>query len=191
MKYKILIFLLLSLFLNSCNKLHYDTYYALCVDTNEHGFKPRENTYNKRVEYSYEYYFDSTCIYTLNQVDQQDWNKLGGFSFDLHTNHQNSFMIGWRYMDGYFQLAPYQHLNGQRVLHEPAIYEISPNDKFIVTMIIDYDLETVTLTIVSQYEMFHEQFFYHNINNRSREIFPWFGGNNAATHYMCIYRKQI
>lgn len=181
----------LTVFTLGCNKLVYNTYYPLCVEANSHGFLPRENTWNDRVEYNYEYYFDTTCIYSLNEVDQMDWNKLGGASFHLIGNHENSFMVGWRYLDGHFQLAPYQHLNGQRILHEPAIIEINPYDVFRVYITVSYSEKIVALTITTEFETYHNQFYYPAMEKKSREIFPWFGGNNAATHYMCLYRKQI
>lgn len=186
-----LLFIFLLLNISSCNKLHYDVFYPLCVDQNSNAFKPRENTWNKRVEYSYMYYFDPTCVYSLNTVDQLDWNKLGGFSFHPFTNHENSFMVGWRYLDGHFQLAPYQHLNGKRILHDPGIEEINPFDLFKVFIVIDYNKNTVYLTMTTEYETYYGEFVYDNMNERTREIFPWFGGNNSATHPMCIFRKQI
>lgn len=58
--------------------------------------------------------FNNTAIYTLdNQVDQQDTNKLFGFS-DCGDGHmENSARFGWRWWNNRLEIMAFTHKNGQ------------------------------------------------------------------------------
>lgn len=75
---------------------------------------------------SYEVIFDESCRYELDSENQEDWNKLVGWSYGLH--HQNSIRIAWRYNkeSDKIQLALYIYENGIRIIKESGnFYDIN------------------------------------------------------------------
>lgn len=55
-------------------------------------------------------YFTEKSKYETDPENQADWYKLCGPSFNPRLNaKRNSAMVGWRFLDGGFQLTPYYH----------------------------------------------------------------------------------
>ncbi len=52
-------------------------------------------------------------IYDLHNVDQYDWNKLTGISFNILRPDQNALMVAWRYnvTRQQFEIAPYYNVD--------------------------------------------------------------------------------
>ena len=99
-----------------------------CSDSNEQEgqlFKIKKGnhfSYPKRVGFftkdvlKFHARFDESAIYDLEGADQDDWNKLLGFS-DCGTLHQtNSARIGWKWADNRLQFGSYTYADGVRTM---------------------------------------------------------------------------
>lgn len=87
---------------------------------------------NKKV-FRWRVKFDRNCLYSFGMPDQRDWNKGGGVSFNLFTNHKDSAMWGWRANDGGgIDLTAYCHVDGERKVFKDGLGEVvmvcAPND---------------------------------------------------------------
>ena len=186
-----------------------DGWLELTINEGSNRAKPYRFTWKPRSYLSYEWRFDQSAAYELGDIDQCDWNKLTGLSLHKFGNHKNSVLVAWRYdREGFLWIAPYYHEN-ENVFWADA----SCTDGFTPTAI-DPDLQAIrvdigdviethinlniqgdwtALTIIntetgatSYWENEWEIDFTH-----TREIFPWFGGNEKAPHDITIYRRLI
>ena len=73
-----------------------DSVKTVTIKKGKHAASPHWWSWKKREVYSMKYTFDETVIYDLKNSNQQDWNKLGGLSWNLFTNKKNSAMVSWR-----------------------------------------------------------------------------------------------
>jgi len=176
------------------------------VDKNEHRFKPGIRTLRYRPgKIGWWIKFDESCIYDLKGVDQLDYNKLCGISFSLFTNHRNSVMAGWRWniSRNLFELTPYLHINGKRMIGLPnekhpngntePVFTIGLNQWFAIWMVPDYKLKRVVIYFMDPNKGYMTAFEYQfkRLPKLTREIETWFGGNQTATHRMKLERKVI
>lgn len=92
-------------------------------------------------ESCYIFSFTQESKYILNDGDQQDWNKLIGYSVGLlPTNgirpaHYNSIRVGWSYdpIKDCFLVSPYWYDQGKRMYHEPhEALTVKTNEEFVV-----------------------------------------------------------
>lgn len=197
---KKLLLLFAPLLLIGCYKPQVDVWDSLIIEQGNHRSEPYDLTFNGNVNIAYDWGFTESCRYEICCGDQADWNKLTGFSFNFLTNHRNSLMVAWRYnLDGYFELAPYYHKNGEVFyaeiedniqvvqLYYPFLFEThftirADIRKIFVTIIIEGTNETSFLEL----DMPEEE-----NNGNTREIYPWFGGNQKAPHDIEIRRNLI
>lgn len=140
--------------------------------------------------------------YHLPYPDNRDWNKGGGLSFDLHTNHTDSAMWAWRWNaeDGVFELAAYGHVEGRRIVATNGKPRISEDDEVMMTA---RSGEEVLITmrvdrVNSRYRFAFSQGrnicecwvpFEHS-KRTSRTIGPWFGGNRTAPNRITLYIER-
>lgn len=86
-----------------------------------------------RNKYCFEFSFCETAKYDLKSEDQYDLNKLAGIAdFKLFLNgklknpaHIQSCRVGWRYVNGKFQIASYTYVNGKRHVTKDGVSIIS------------------------------------------------------------------
>lgn len=158
----------------------------LCHSEGDHKSRPYNLSWQDRDELTYSWRFNETAIYDLAGDDQYDWNKLTGLSFHLWDNHKNSAMVGWRWTSGGdVELNAYFHIGGERVFTEIIAY-IPIGEEFRTAIRRNGD-GWVTVSIAGR-EV--RKFMGECCNNdKSREIYPWFGGNNPAPQLICIERK--
>jgi len=147
--------------------------------------------------------FAENCAYSLIGLDQGDWNKGGGISFDLLTNHQNAAMWGWRYnpLTGLIEMTAYCHIDGKRPFLKGSSYSQGhPGVGGEVCLEVELGMTAEVILRMDKGEKRYDFYFSilngkqwpvgvgHNHNKRvGRIINPWFGGNNAAPHRMDIF----
>lgn len=121
-------------------------------------------------------YFTEESKYNLGSVDQYDWNKVTGISFNPLKPNENAIMIAWRYnpSSDYFEVGPYFNIAGTN---------LAPDTKFIKVRIgesvgfyLDYDYAQVTGKI----DVKTSTYFGKHPFLTSFRIQPWFGGNMAT-----------
>ena len=150
--------------------------------TNGNGYKQITN----KNQIHFIAWLDSTCIYkSADPTNQGDINKLYGFS-DCNTTHQeSSARFGWSWNGNAFDIYAYCYVNSQRenkwlgsvkpLEHADCSITLSGN-KYIFTMngkIEAMDRECSTATI------------------EGYQLYPYFGGDEAAPHTMRIYIKEM
>lgn len=163
------------------------------VKKGKHGFKP----YRFRLEWkpqaiSFGVVFGEGAKYDLGNQDQYDWNKGGGISFDLLTNHRRSAMWAWRYniFTNTFEFTPYVHdrelivkgdnlqYRGTAIKGKP-IFEAAPGEPLNITIRfwgnnrIVYFFHSSTDSAVIEIKA-------RIYRKLGRRIGAWFGGNNPA-----------
>ena len=169
------------------------------------GFMPRLVDWSDKKIYHYDFKFNDNCVYNFEDEDKYDWNKLMGISYNFSHNRGNVLMVGWRYVNGLFELAPYEYKNGKRFTHNP-IFVVRVNewfsckiDKGEVTNVDGVLVSTPRFILLKDEvldESDHGSAYYHtsfsgvNKDNKTREIYPWFGGTKSAPHYMSICRVK-
>lgn len=163
-------------------------------DQGEHAFGPSVslNIRRRPNEVYWQCRFGESCRYDLQGVDQLDYNKLAGLSFNLFTNHQCSAMLGWRYnLDrDLVELTPYYHVDGVRIIgpgnSARPILSVPIGVEFTYWLIIDYQAGEVYTVVSYVMESYHRQDFgrIRPFLGLVREIGAWFGGNQAAPHRM-------
>jgi hypothetical protein len=129
--------------------------------------------------------FDSSCIYTTTDpVNQDDINKLFGFS-DCNTQHvENSARLGWRWSKDSLRLFGFVHNNGNMIYKEITTVEIKGN---------------INCNIVCE-----EESYRFTVNGKSitlprncsgnfnrYKLYPYFGGNEPAPHNVTIKLTEL
>ena len=151
-----------------------------------------------RVEWNVK--FSHLSKYDLSGVDQRDWNKGGGLSFNFLTNHIDGAMWAWRYNleDNLFDVGVYCHVDGKRVVSKGLEPWADPNDAevllkvrtdtmFTVAMVIDWIEKEYhfTFSVGDHYKAGADVPFDHD-RRFARTIGTWFGGNQKAPHKVSI-----
>lgn len=131
--------------------------------------------------------FDSTCIYDLNGVDNQDWNKVFGLGFvgskdqDLGAApHQvDGARVGWRWNPTRqrIDLAAYVYVGGQRTMFKVA--ETAINQPTRMTIKIDYDRKVYQVLGGQPVPFTHDKVFAYKTG-------VYFGGNEPAPHQIRV-----
>lgn len=144
---------------------------------------------------SYRVWFSPSCAYTLPGREGEDWNKGGGVSFDLFTNHTDSVMWSWRYNPAtdLMELGLYCHVDGKVVRAKPHGTEV------LATVPRGHEIE-IRLTIGRNLKAYGMEVGdsgaiipYTHDKRTARTINAWFGGNLPAPHDMSVHieRKRI
>jgi hypothetical protein len=147
-----------------------------------------QNVYNQTnySELKFIVKFDSTAIYQTAAADNQyDVNKLYGFS-DNNEGHQNfSARFGWRWSDGALRLFGYIYNNGT----------ISFEELGTVTIGIEY---TCSVKVTAANYIFTLNDANKTMPRASTtatavgyQLYPYFGGDEAAPHDINIWIKQL
>lgn len=131
--------------------------------------------------------FDSTCIYDLGTVDNQDWNKVFGLGFvgskdqDLGAApHQvDGARIGWRWnpQRNCIDLGAYVYVEGQRTMFKVA--ETLINQPTRMTIKIDYDRKLYQVLGGTPVPFTHDKTFAYKTG-------VYFGGNMPAPHQIRV-----
>lgn len=169
---------LILLILFSCHKENFkikkgNHYSGLYID------KINSNTINVDV------LFDSTCIYDLkDSIQQQDVNKLIGFSSCGSLHHVNSARFGWRWFNDRLEIFSYCCVNKVRKMEYITSVSINEWHNY---QIIDHE---------NKYEFILDRLSSYVIKDSCKEnsrylLKPFFGGNLKAPQDINIKIKNL
>lgn len=158
------------------------------IDKGDHFSLPRTPKFFLR-EITGWFYLDQLAEYDLKSVDQGDWNKLTGISFNPLKPDSNAIMVGWRYSTEKkcFQVAPYFNVNSARIQPKDPEQVINVGHGKIVDFRLDYSGMNFRYQY-ENYKFFKPSDLKTNYWSSFR-IQPWFGGNMAAPNNIKLFLK--
>jgi hypothetical protein len=130
--------------------------------------------------------FDSSAIYTsADPSNQNDINKLLGFSDDDSAHHLYSARFGWRWSNNALRLFSYVYNGGIRISKELGTVQIGAQNNcsikvgeghyiFSLNNISDTVLRTSTTATGKGYK-----------------LYPYFGGDETAPHDINILIREV
>lgn len=135
--------------------------------------------------------FANNCKYGLPNDDQLDTNKLFGIGYIPGFHHKDSARFGWRYLpgSGQMEVVAYCYDRGKRIIESVAsvtvgqVYQLTLNimqNEYLFT-VVDPGGTIVGQTIIAKQ---------HN-KKLQYGLWPYFGGNQTAPHYMTILIDKI
>jgi hypothetical protein len=130
--------------------------------------------------------FDSTAIYqTISPGNQEDINKLFGFSDNNDEHHHFSARFGWRWSQGALRLFGYIYNNGAMSFEELGTINIGT----------EY---TCSIKVTATNYIFTLNDTSKNMPRASTtasaigyQLYPYFGGDESAPHDINIWIKQL
>ena len=130
--------------------------------------------------------FDSSCIYKVSKAENRtDINKLYGFS-DCGTNHQvNSARFGWLWNGAAIELYAYCYTNGER--SSRLLGTVSINKE--IKLGLDAETGKYVFTIGGKKEVMKRTCT--DDSSMVYQLFPYFGGDEAAPHDVRIFIKDL
>lgn len=148
------------------------------VRKGRHDFKPNRLIINSRDKLEFTVRFWPSCRYDFKgDADQLDWNKGGGWSYNLFSNHVLSNMWAWRYApeNDKIQFGHYCHID-RKVVKTETIFEANINT--LVPGILDTSSsrKEFSLIIGSAENIFEVG----RLPEISRMIWGYFGGDNNS-----------
>ena len=192
-----------SLFLLSCSKkappsLLCDSAQDLecfLIEKGEHAAHPTLIAGIQAIEVTsqkWEVVFGEGTNYDLANIDQADYNKLCGRTFDLLDRNYEAAMIGWRYnsMNGMIELVGFFNQEDEHYIIGP-IMEVAQCEVFEVQLSIDFDAKIYSWVITKEDGSFQQYSFQFQHDLRaSYEVNVYFGGNQRAPQDMQIYKRE-
>jgi hypothetical protein len=150
-----------------------------------HYCKPNPLRFSSKNTISFTAVFDSSCIYqTVDPSNQNEINKLYGFS-DCNSHHlENSARIGWRWSNDSLRIFGFVHYGGEMISQQ------------ITTAQIDSVLNCCITCLDTAYEF--------NVNGNvlllprhcsgkytRYRLYPYFGGDETAPHKIKIQLTEL
>jgi hypothetical protein len=132
--------------------------------------------------------------YALGYPDQRDWNKGGGYSFDLLDNHRNSFMWGWRWNpeDRVVDATGYAHVNNQVVKEDYNLFQVEKKEPFRVNITILPNQYVYVFQTESGKDLLITLPHNNDPGDRSgKTITPTFGGNRVPNKIVSFSLKKV
>ncbi|HYG14471.1 MAG TPA: hypothetical protein VEC12_01880 [Bacteroidia bacterium] len=129
--------------------------------------------------------FDNSAVYTsVNPGNQEDINKLFGFSDCGTQHHQNSARFGWRYYNGNIELLAYTYSEGARA--HKLLSSVSANVVYTCTLVSKpsgyvFYINGQELAVMPRGCNSGQKF----------RLYPYFGGDEHAPHEVSIKIKEI
>ncbi len=149
--------------------------------SNETVFKLK-NFFNINNTLQYQVTFDDSCIYELPKEDQEDINKLFGFSIGFN-HHKDSARFGWFYQDNTIHLYAYVYDNGVR--RSKLIKNLDLNTQYVLTLVDEGDNWVFSVddgwSVIGNVKIPKSCKF-----KWGYKLWPYFGGNNPAPHDITI-----
>jgi hypothetical protein len=135
--------------------------------------------------------FTSSCLYSFNNKNQQDWNKLAGLSYGYHKH--NSVRIAWRcnLETSRIELALYCYVDGERFIvpFEESFKLYNQVNVFFIVLpsgIVAYAMENRNGDNYSRVKLDKK------IKLKLGYLLkPYFGGNEVAPHDVTIYVENL
>jgi hypothetical protein len=132
------------------------------------------NLLNNKPQLKYLVVFSESCRYTLNTEDQQDINKLFGFSLGFN-HHQDSARFGWFFKDDVIHLYAYIYDRGVRKFN--FIQTVKIGEEHVLTLKDEGDNWSFLVDNQTELKMKKSSKF-----KWGYKLWPFFGGNNPAPH---------
>lgn len=178
------------------------TNYTFRFNHGTHFSKPRnllKRSVQVRDTLRWESSFDTSCYYTIKDkkgqldIDQWDFNKLTGISFNTFNPLANTAMIGWRYNPNthYIELLPYWHIQKKRFFEEAKVINVLANEIFIVEIVTKRLKNEVEIIIKTPQGTLKESQIFQNIPTQATLIQPYFGGTSPAPSAMQLYLRPF
>lgn len=109
--------------------------------------------------------------------DDNDWQKGGGFSFNLFNNHEDSVMWVFRILNHKVQYSSYAHVDGVIIKEDHNVFEAVLGEKVRIHIYINEEDRTYNLTFSGRGKktITHKIPFKHDkCCNLMKTINPWF-----------------
>ncbi len=129
--------------------------------------------------------FDSSAIYTSHDPhNQDDINKLYGFSDDNTHHHFNSARFGWRWSKGALRLFAYTYNKGTLAYQELNTVMIGKEYACSISVNGNQYLFAVDhhITVMPRSGT--------TVNGEGYQLYPYFGGDESAPHDIQIAIKE-
>ena len=130
--------------------------------------------------------FDSSAIYTTtNPSNQDDINKLYGFSDNDSTHHLYSARFGWRWSDHALRLFAYIYNGGIRSSKELGTINIGVENNCSIKVTDGhyiFSLNNVNDTVLRSST---------TGKGKGYKLYPYFGGDETAPHDINILIKEL
>ncbi len=202
MKTRLLTFGCVMLLLASCNKqlettavppteATADSTGAVTKEYVEYNIKKGEqycdkNSYTqiKYPELAFKVNFDSSAIYTtVSHSNQNDINKLYGFSDNNAAHHDFSARFGWRWSNNALRLFAYTYNNGVMDFKELGTVAIGAENDCSIKVANELYIFTLngSVTTMARASTTSEAEGY--------QLYPFFGGTETAPHDIHIWIK--
>ena len=155
------------------------------IEAGEHDCKPNPFVLTSKTQLTFTAAFDSSCIYTTaDPNNQNDINKLFGFS-DCNGHHlENSARVGWRWSNDSLRLFAFVHNNGEMVFREMTSARIGSTIKCRITCLDSSYLFEINKSVAVLPR--------HCSAKVTRyKLFPYFGGDETAPHDIRIAVNEV
>ena len=130
--------------------------------------------------------FDSSAIYHTSIKDNQDdINKLLGFSDNNEQHHQYSARFGWRWSNNALNLFGYIYNNGVRSWKDLGTVDIGTENSCSIK--VKDNIYIFTLNGKSQTMPRASK----TVKGEGYKLFPYFGGDELAPHTIVIWIKEL
>ncbi|MCE7068495.1 hypothetical protein [Dyadobacter sp. CY326] len=163
-----------------------DDFITYTIKAGDHEVDKNSNAPFAATSLRFQAVFDSSCVYkTLVAENQNDINKLYGFS-DCSSLHQtNSARFGWNWREGAIRIYAYIYVNGVRQEKELGTAELNETNSFKIAL-----------------EDNAYIFTYHGVETKmprhctggvgiAYKLLPYFGGDEVAPHEMKIKIRNL
>ena len=130
----------------------------------------------------YQVLFDNTCKYEIPKEDQEDINKLFGYTLGFN-HHKDSARFGWFYQDKTIHLHAYVYDNGVR--KSKLIKNLDLNTQYVLTLVDEGNNWLFSVddgwSVIGSVKIPKSCEFKYGY-----KLWPYFGGNNTAPHDITI-----
>ena len=182
----------LFFFLFSCRKEHFPEklptpeFKEFIIPQGQHYAMENNTKPVETSELKFVVRFDSSAIYeTKNPENQNDINKLYGFSDNDDQHHVYSARFGWRWSDNALRIFAYDYNNGTRSFKELGIVKIGTENSCSITVsgnkyIFSLNGAETVMPRESTTEL-----------AEGYQLYPYFGGDESAPHAITIWIEML
>ena len=130
--------------------------------------------------------FDSTAIYqTAKASNQEDIDKLYGFSDNNSQHQQFSARFGWNWVQSALRLYAYTYNNGERTSQEITTLHIGNEYNCSIKVMNQNYIFSVNSTTIAMPRSSI------TAKGDGYKLYPYFGGDETAPHDIHVWIKEI